>query len=170
MYVVFFLEADDLTFLSQYGIFVNLTDRLEGNRRRRITWTSSRPWLTRSVTVVGMRTPSTSSPATTVPTKSRTAITRSGSKRCERDFMCVLVKFQQLLYFIFLFFFFFCLHFYWNKFCFINRNCFFLVKLLFVSIVWYNRNIVRPFPSSLLSWRKMPRDVPIVFGRLKDFD
>lgn len=122
-----------MTIQSQYGIFVNLTDRLGGNRRRRITWTSSRRWLTRSVTVLGMRTPITSSPATTVLTRSRTAITRSGSKRCERDVMCIPVKLKQLLCSIFHFFFF--LHFYWHKFCFINRNVgFFLVKLLLVSI------------------------------------
>lgn len=117
-----------MTIQSQYGIFVNITDRLGGNRRRRITWTSCRRWLTRSVTVLGMRTPITSSPATTVLTRSRTAITRSGSKRCERDVMCIPVKLKQLLCSIFHFFFF--LHFYWHKFCLVSIHLFRIIEKL----------------------------------------
>lgn len=116
-----------------------------------------------------MRTPITSSPATTVLTRSRTAITRSGSKRCERDVMCIpstVVMFN----FSFLFFF---LHFYRHKFCFINRNVGFFsgkVTLGKHSFVSYNRKIARPFPSSRLTKRKRSRDVTNVFGRMKDVD
>lgn len=123
------------------------------------------------MTVLGMRTPITSSPATTVLTRSRTAITRSGSKRCERDVMCIPVKLQQLLCSIFHFFFF--LHFYRHKFCFINRNAGFFsgkVTLGKHSFVSYNRKIARPFPSSRLTRRKRSRDVTNVFGRMKDVD